>query len=77
VFGLFHGAYFSMFLAQSGYRAPAFLSGVASAELLLITLFALALAGLARFAAMRRAVPIAASLLLVTGVVWFFIRLRA
>jgi len=76
VLGLFHGAYFSMFLAQSGYRAPAFLSGVALAELLLIALFSLALAALARFAATRRAVPVAASLLLVTGVVWFFIRLR-
>ena len=77
VLGLFHGTYFSMFLAQTGYRAPAFLSGVALAELLLIALFSLALTALARFAAMRRAVPIAASLLLVTGVVWFFIRLRA
>ena len=77
VLGLFHGAYFSMFLAQTGYRAPAFLSGVALAEVLLIAVLALALSGLARFAAMPRAVPIAASLLLVTGVAWFFIRLRA
>ena len=75
--GLFHGLYFSMFLVQSGFRVPAFLSGVALAELLLIAVFALLLAGLARFDVMRRAVPVAASLLLVTGVVWFFIRLRA
>ncbi len=77
VLGLFHGAYFSMFLAQTGYRAPVFLSGVALAELLLIGLFSLALTALARFPATRRAVPVAASLLLVTGVLWFFIRLRA
>ncbi len=77
VLGLFHGAYFSFFLTQSGYRTPVFLSGVALAELLLILVFALALAGLARLAVMRRAVPIAASILLVTGVIWFFIRLRA
>jgi hypothetical protein len=77
VLGLFHGAYFSMFLFQTGYRAPVFLSGVALAELLLIVLFALALKGLQRFPAMSRAVPLAASLLLATGVVWFFIRLRA
>ena len=77
VLGLFHGAYFSMFLFQTGYQAPAFLSGVALAELLLIVLFALALAGLRRFTAMRSAIPVAASLLLVTGIVWFFVRLRA
>jgi HupE / UreJ protein len=77
VLGLFHGAYFSIFLAQSGYRAPAFLSGVALAELLLIALFALLLGGLARLNWMRRAVPVAASLLLVAGIVWFFVRLRA
>jgi len=77
VLGLFHGAYFSMFLAQSGYRAPAFLSGVALAELLLIAVFALVLAGLARLSWMRRAVPVTASLLLVTSIVWFFVRLRA
>ncbi len=77
VLGLFHGAYFSIFLAQSGYRAPAFLSGVALAELLLIALFALLLGGVARLNWMRRAVPVAASLLLVAGIVWFFVRLRA
>jgi len=32
---------------------------------------------LARFAWMRRVVPVAASLLLTVGVVWFFLRLRA
>ena len=77
VLGLFHGAYFSMFLAQSGYRTAPFLLGVALAELLLVVVFALALAGLARLALMRRAVPVAASVLLVTGIVWFFLRLRA
>src|SRR4029077_15918521 len=41
VLGLFHGAYFATFLAQSGYHAVAFLWGVTSAELLLIALFGL------------------------------------
>ncbi|HMD48372.1 MAG TPA: HupE/UreJ family protein [Bryobacteraceae bacterium] len=77
VLGLFHGAYFSMFLAQSGFRAPAFLAGVAFAELLLIAIFAAVLGVLTRFKWMRHAVPIAASLLLVTGIVWFLLRLRA
>jgi hypothetical protein len=77
VLGLFHGAYFSTFLVQSGYHAVTFLFGVASAELLLIAVFALIFGGLARFAWTRRAVPVAASLLLTAGLVWFFVRLRA
>jgi len=74
VLGLFHGAYFSMFLAESGYHAATFLCGVAVAELLLIALFALALAQLTRLAWMKRAVPVAASMLLTVGLVWFFVR---
>lgn len=77
ILGLFHGAYFSTFLVQSGYHAPTFLLGVALAELLLITFFALIFAALARFAWTRRAVPVAASLLLTAGLVWFFVRLHA
>lgn len=76
VLGLFHGTYFSSFLAQSGYRASNFLLGVAVAEILVIAVFAAIAGGLARYAWTRRAIPIAASLLLTTGVVWFFIRLR-
>ena len=77
VLGLFHGAYFSMFLAQSNFRAPVFLAGVTVAELLLISIFAVLLAALAHLAWTRRAIPVAASLLLVTGLVWFLLRLRA
>jgi hypothetical protein len=77
VLGLFHGAYFSLFLTESGYHIPTFLGGVAMAELLLITVFAVIVQQMTRIAWMRRAVPVAASALLVTGVVWFFIRLRA
>jgi hypothetical protein len=50
---------------------------VAVAELLLIVIFAAVLGLLTRFRWMQRAVPVTASLLLVTGMVWFFIRLRA
>jgi len=77
VLGLFHGTYFSMFLVKSGYHVATFLLGVTFAELLLIALFALIFGGLARFAWSRRAVPIAASLLLTVGIVWFLVRLRA
>ena len=77
VLGLFHGAYFAAFLAESGYHILAFFSGVAICELLLITLFALILGRLVRVTFLRHAVPVAASLLLTVGVAWFFLRLRA
>jgi len=77
VLGLFHGTYFSMFLVQSGYNAATFLAGVAIAELLLIAVLAVIVTRLARFNWMSRLVPVAASLLLTVGVVWFFLRLRA
>ena len=76
VLGLFHGAYFSVFLAESGYGAAGFLCGVAIAELFLIILFAFILSRLIRLKAIPRAVPIAAGLLLTIGLVWFFVRLR-
>jgi HupE/UreJ protein len=76
VLGLFHGAYFSIFLAESEYDALTFLGGVVFAELLLIAIFAAIFGQLTRFRWMHRAVPVAASLLLVTGIVWFFLRLR-
>jgi HupE / UreJ protein len=77
VLGLFHGAYFSAFLTESGYHFATFFSGVAICELLLIALFAFILDRLVRLAFLRRAVPVAASVLLAVGVAWFFLRLRA
>jgi hypothetical protein len=77
VLGLFHGAYFAAFLSESGYHFATFLAGVVICELLLIALFALLLNRLTRLAFLRRAVPVAASLLLAVGVAWFFLRLRA
>jgi hypothetical protein len=77
VLGLFHGAYFAAFLTESGYHFATFLSGVIMCELLLIALFAFLLDRLVRLAFLRRAVPVAASLLLAIGVGWFFLRLRA
>jgi hypothetical protein len=74
VLGLFHGAYFSIFLAQSGYHAPTFLAGVAAAEVLLIAALALAIRRLTRLAWMKRAVPVAATMLLTVSIVWFFVR---
>ena len=76
VLGLFHGAYFAIFLAESGYHAATFLAGVALGELALIAVFALVLQRLLRLARIPRAVPVAASLLLTIGIVWFLVRLR-
>jgi hypothetical protein len=77
VLGLFHGAYFAAFLTESGYHIVTFLTGVGLCEVLLIALFAFLLDRLVRLAFLRRAVPVAASLLLAVGVAWFFLRLRA
>jgi len=77
VLGLFHGAYFSLFLAESGYHLPTFLGGVAVAELLLIAIFAFIVRALTRLAWMHRLVQACASALLVMGILWFFLRLRA
>jgi hypothetical protein len=77
VLGLFHGTYFAAFLAESGYHIVTFLSGVVICELLLIALFAFILDRLLRLSYLRRAVPVAASLLLAVGIAWFFLRLRA
>lgn len=77
VLGLFHGAYFAAFLTESGYRVATFLAGVVVCELLLIALFAFLLRRLLRLALLRRAVPVAASLLLAVGIAWFLLRLRA
>jgi hypothetical protein len=70
--GLFHGAYFSMFLASSGYAALNFLSGVIAAQLLTIAVLALALFKITKTA---RVVPALASALLAVGLIWFFVRL--
>jgi HupE / UreJ protein len=77
VLGLIHGAYFAAFLNESGYHVVTFFSGVAICELLLIALLALILDRLVRLSFLRRAVPVAASVLLAVGVAWFFLRLRA
>jgi hypothetical protein len=76
VLGLFHGAYFSIFLAESGYRAMTFLLGVAVAELLLIVVFAFVLSRMLRFAKLKSAVPAVAGLLLAVGLAWFLWRLK-
>jgi HupE / UreJ protein len=72
VLGLFHGMYFAAFLSASGYGPAAFFAGVATAQVLVIGGLGLASRPIL---AIRRVVPVAASLLLVAGLGWFFLRL--
>jgi hypothetical protein len=77
VLGAFHGLYFAMFLRTTGYRAFYVLSGAVFAEMALIAILALLFSYLTKLLAALRPVPVCASLLLVTGVAWFFLRLRS
>jgi hypothetical protein len=76
VFGGFEGMYFSLFLSESGYQAGYVLSGAAVAGALVLLIAALAGYLIPSRYRMRLS-RIAASLLLVTGSIWFIIRLRA
>jgi hypothetical protein len=80
LFGAFTGMYFSIFLAQSGYQPGWVLTGAAAAAIAVLALAMLlgyALRKL-RLTELQYAVAtrIAASGLLVTGAVWFVVRLR-
>jgi len=72
VLGLFHGAYFSLFLVTTGYHVDNFLLGVGVAEIAIVSLLYVA-----RRQVRAPVVPIAAALLLTTGVVWFAVRVWA
>jgi hypothetical protein len=74
LFGSFEGMYFAVFLTDSGYRFGYVMAGAAFASVLLLALFGAFRPFLARY----RAVPLKAmaGALLVTGSVWFVVRLR-
>ncbi len=76
VLGVFHGLYFDLFLRATGFHPGYVLAGAAVGDLLLIWVFALVFGRLVRWAAALKPVPVSASLLLGTGLVWFFVRLR-
>jgi HupE / UreJ protein len=76
VLGGFHGLYFDLFLRTSGYHAGFVLAGAALGDLLLVVFFALLFRRIGKIAAALRPVQVSASLLLVIGMVWFFMRLR-
>ena len=72
VLGVFHGLYFAAFLSGSGYGIAPFFAGVAIAQLLVVGALGLASRPVLK---LRRVVPVAASVLLVTGLGWFVLRL--
>ncbi len=72
ILGLLHGMYFDLILSAGDYATIPFLAGVLTAETLLI----LVLAAGARFARTPVLQRVMASLLLVTGLSWFLLRLR-
>lgn len=79
VLGLLHGMYFDMLLAAGDYGRWPFLAGAFLAEIAIVTGMALLARLAARIPAARNTLVARtmASLLLLTGVSWFLVRLRS
>jgi hypothetical protein len=76
VLGGFHGLYFELFLRSTEYRAGYVLAGAAVAEICAIAVFAVVFSRIGKIAAVLRPVQVSASVLLVIGMTWFFLRLK-
>jgi len=77
VLGALHGLYFHLFVQTTEYSPALVLAGAAFAQLIAIALLALVLSRVGRLARAFRPVQVAASMLLVFGMVWFLLRLRS
>ena len=77
VLGTFHGVYFSLFLAASGYGFWRFFGGVIAGQLLALALAFSILRMLGRHTRNMRAVPVLASALMAVGLIWFAVRIWA
>ena len=77
VLGALHGLYFHLFVQTTGYSPVLVLLGAALAEVTAIAILALVLSRVGRMAKAFRPVQVAASALLVFGMVWFLLRLRS
>ena len=77
VLGTFHGLYFLLFLQTAEYRPGYVLGGAFLAEVLGIAVLALVFSRIGRIAQALRPVQVSASVLLVVGMVWFFLRLKS
>jgi HupE / UreJ protein len=74
--GAFHGLYFDLFLRTAGFQPGFVLAGAALGDLLLIAVFAFVFRKIGRITAALRPVQVSAGLLLATGLVWFFMRMK-
>jgi hypothetical protein len=77
VLGALDGLYFHLFVRTTGYSPALVLLGAVLAEAAAIAILALVLSRLGRMAKAFRPVQVAASALLVFGMVWFLLRLRS
>ena len=75
--GVFHGLYLLLFIESTAYSPGFVLLGAASAELVLMLVFALILPRIGRVTAALRPVQVSASVLLAVGMIWFFLRLKS
>ena len=78
ILGVLHGVYFDMLIQSGDYGRVSFAAGVLAAEVLIAVAFWAALQLAKRLAASRSAMVERglASLLLITGLSWFVVRLR-
>ena len=77
ILGGFFGLSLYLVLAASDFWAGYFLGGVALAQTALVGLFSLALVLFRRRWPLTRLVQVCEGLLLLTGMAWFFLRLRS
>jgi hypothetical protein len=77
VLGALHGLYFLLFVRITGYGPALVLAGATLAEAAAIAILALVLSRVGRLAKAFRPVQVAASVLLIFGMVWFLLRLRS
>lgn len=77
VLGALHGLYYHLFLLTTGYSPALVLLGAGLAQVAAIAVLALVLSRVGRLAHAFRPVQVAASALLVFGMVWFLLRLRS
>ena len=77
VLGALHGLYFHLFVRTTGYGPGLVLVGATLAEAAAIGILALVLSRVGRMAKAFRPVQVAASALLIFGMVWFVLRLRS
>jgi hypothetical protein len=76
VLGGFHGLYFALFLTTSEFRPAYVLGGAAVSESLVLALLVFGLLRLSRMLPARRLAQAASCALFVTGMIWFFLRVK-